>query len=238
PEWNETVANLVWELRPPQVLPRLEKRLVDAATPSGQRSQIVDIVAAPPDASGGHLLLKVLLTEPPQNVRDRIIVHLKQFLPGKWRELRQSEELSQTVNRLFESRNGRATALALIEAAGRTDYISKVAKLAGDGGELPAARTAALHTLGSLPADEGVAALESWLKTEPPGLRAVVVEALGQQAQPRNRRMGFGPPGEPFGSGPPQGGPGQQTFGPGPPPFRFGRQAASPAVKILQYLGK
>src|SRR5207249_81754 len=64
PEWNEKVANLVWELRPPQLLPRLEKRLADAATPSRQRSQLVDIVAAPPDASGGHLLLKVLLTEP------------------------------------------------------------------------------------------------------------------------------------------------------------------------------
>jgi putative membrane-bound dehydrogenase-like protein len=238
PDWNEKVANLIWELRPPQVLPRLEKRLVDAAMPSKQRSQIVDIVAAPQDANGGRLLLKVLLTEPPQDVRDSIIVHLKQCLPGKWRELRQSEELSQTVNRLLESRTSRASALALIEAAGRTDYVSKVTKLAGDASELPATRTAALQTLGSLPADEAVVALESLLKAEPPGLRALVVEALGQQAQPRNRRMGFGPPGEPFGSGPLPGGPGQQPLGQGPPPFRFGRQAAGPALKILQNLVK
>jgi putative heme-binding domain-containing protein len=75
------------------------------------------------------------------------------------------------------------------------------------------------------------------LKTEPPGLRAAVVDALGQQTQPR-RRMGFGPPGEPFGAGPPPGGPGQQPFGPGPGGFRFGRQTASPALKILQNLVK
>jgi putative heme-binding domain-containing protein len=124
--------------------------------------------------------------------------------------------------------NSRATALALIEAAGRTDFIGNIAKLAGDAGEPPATRTAALHTLGSLPADEAIVALESLLKSEPPGLRVAVVEALGQQAQPRNRRMGFGPPGEPFG-GPPPGGPGQ---------FRFGRQAAGPALKILQNLVK
>ena len=54
------MANLVWELRPPQVLPRLEKRLFDAATPTAQRGQIVDIVASSADVSGGKVLLTVL----------------------------------------------------------------------------------------------------------------------------------------------------------------------------------
>ncbi|HEV3079802.1 MAG TPA: PVC-type heme-binding CxxCH protein, partial [Gemmataceae bacterium] len=40
PEWNQKVANLIWELRPPKTMARLQKHLEDAATPSEQRSQI------------------------------------------------------------------------------------------------------------------------------------------------------------------------------------------------------
>jgi putative membrane-bound dehydrogenase-like protein len=225
PEWSEKVANLVWELRPPQVLPRLEKRLFDAATSTAQRSQIVDIVASSTDAGGGKILLKLLQTGAPPAVRDRVLATFKQFLPGKWRELRQSPELSQTLDRLLELPESRTTALALVEAAAKTDYLDKVSRMAGDRTELPATRTAAVQTLGSLSAANAVAVLESLLKTEPPELRVAVVEALGHQAQPRNRRQLFGAPPEPF--------------GPGPQPFGSLRQQASnPALKILQDLVK
>jgi putative heme-binding domain-containing protein len=130
--------------------------------------------------------------------------------------------------------------------------------MAGDTSEAPATRMAALQTLGALPADEAVTALEALLKTEPAGLRTVVVEALGQQAQPRRRMMFGGPPepfgpggGPPFGQGPPPsagappfgpggqpGGPGPQGIGPGGQRFGLGRQGTSPALKILQNLVK
>jgi putative membrane-bound dehydrogenase-like protein len=221
PQWSEKVANLVWELRPPQVLPRLEKRLFDTATPTVQRAQIVDIVASSADASGGKVLLQVLRNGVPDPVRDRILATFRQFLPGNWRELRQSPELAQTLDRLLELPDSRTTALALIDAATRTDYLDKVCRIAGDSTESPATRAAAVQTLGFLPAAAAVAALEAFLKTEPPERRVAVVEALGHQAQPRNRRMGFGPPP----------GSGFRPFGPG-------RQQAGPALKILENLVK
>jgi putative heme-binding domain-containing protein len=245
PEWSEKVANLVWELRPSQVLPRLEKRLFDVAIPTAQRTQIVDIVASSADASGGKVLLKVLQSGAPAAVRDRILATLKQFLPGKWRELRQSPELSQTLDRLLELPDSRTTALALIDAASRTDYLNKVSRMAGDGTEVSATRAAAVQALGSLPAADAVATLESLLKTDPPELRVAVVEALGHQAQQRNRRFSFGPSPEPFSPGAPPFGPPPQPFGPGippsgpgPQPFRPGRQQVSPALQILENLVK
>ena len=97
PDWNEKVANLIWELRPPQVLPRLEQRLFDTATPTVQRSQIVDILASSADAGGGKILLRVLQAGAPAEVRDRILANLKQFLPGKWRDLRTGQAQSGSL---------------------------------------------------------------------------------------------------------------------------------------------
>jgi putative membrane-bound dehydrogenase-like protein len=193
PEWNDTVANLIWELRPTQVLPRLEKRLFDTATPSAQRGQIVDIIASSPDISGAKTLLTALETGVPPEVRERILANLKQFLPGNWRQLRQGPELKQTISRLFELPSSRRTALALIEAASRTDYIDKVAAVAADRKEPESTRAAAVQTLGSLPRSAAIEALEVLLKTEPATVRAQVVQAVARQAQPRM----FGQPARP-----------------------------------------
>jgi putative membrane-bound dehydrogenase-like protein len=185
PQWNDPVANLIWELRPAQVLPRLEKRLFDAAIPPAQRSQIVDIIAGSADGSAGRILLGALETGVPPEVRARILSNLRQFLPGKWRALRQSPELSETLSSLLEQPSSKITALALIEAAGMTDYVDKVGALAANGREPEATRMAAVQTLGSLSGSDAVAVLEALLKTDPPALRLQVVQALGRQAQPR-----------------------------------------------------
>src|SRR5262249_16904728 len=63
PEWNDQVADLVWELRPPSVLPRLTKQLSDPKLPPAQRARIVDILAASDDVQTGVDLLKVLRSE-------------------------------------------------------------------------------------------------------------------------------------------------------------------------------
>ena len=91
-------------------------------------------------------MLKVLQAGAPAEVRDRILANLKQFLPGKWRDLQQSPEFSQTLDRLFELRESRTTALALIEAAARSDYLGKVAALAADQSEWAATRSPCIAT--------------------------------------------------------------------------------------------
>src|SRR5438045_6787898 len=71
PEWNDRVADLVWELRPKSVLPRLEKLLGDAKLTGPQKARVVDILAASDDPSAGQAMLAVLLSDAPAEVKAR-----------------------------------------------------------------------------------------------------------------------------------------------------------------------
>jgi len=183
PEWNDQVAGLVWELRPPSMMPVLEKRLVDAKTPASQRAQIVDILAASEDAKTGALLLRALRSDTPAEVRDKVLDNLKQFLPGKWQNLRDSKELKETIDGLLSKSESRAIGLALIGAAERTSDIPRVSAVARDAKEAEATRKAAVQTLGQLSNGESVAALRALMEDKTVGDEAVA--ALGRLAQRR-----------------------------------------------------
>lgn len=172
-EWNEKTANLVWELRPPAMLPQLEKKLADAKLAPILRSQIVGILAAGEDTAGGLALLRVLQTETPVEVRDEVVKNLQLFLPGKWRSLRDSKEVTAVIDRFLAKPETRAAALALIGAAEKTDAVGKVAAIAKD---QPALRTVAIQTLGSLPTADAVAALQMLGNAD-------AVQALGKLAK-------------------------------------------------------
>ncbi len=184
PEWNDQVAGLVWELRPPGMMPMLEKRLVDAKMPPNQRAQIVDILTASDDKNAGASLLKVLRSDMPTEVRNKILDNLKQFLPGKWRNLRDSKELKDTIDDLLAKTQSRATGLALIGAAERMTEVSRVATVANEPTEQEATRKAAVQTLGQLPSGESVRALRGLLEDRIVGADAVA--ALGRLAQHRS----------------------------------------------------
>jgi putative heme-binding domain-containing protein len=185
PTWNEKVANLIWELRPPQVVSLLEKRLLDQGLAAEQRSRVVDIVASSPDPGTGKVLLKALLVDTPGEVRERILTNLKLFLATKWKDLRRSPELTAAVDRLLARPETRAAALDLIGAAEKTEAIGRVVGIAKNPREPLALRTAAVQTLGLFKTREPTQALvKELLHAEPPALRLEVVNALGRQATP------------------------------------------------------
>ncbi|HEV3025581.1 MAG TPA: HEAT repeat domain-containing protein, partial [Pirellulales bacterium] len=189
PDWNEKVADLVWELRPPDILPTLEKRLADAKLPAAQRGRIVDILATSDDKGSGQVLLKGLESDVPPEVRDKIIDNLKLFLPGKWQNLRQSKELTESIKRLLGQPETRATGLALIGVAQMSDQLSTVIEAAENVKETGPARQAAIRTLGELPTPKAAEALVKLLKTEPADLRPAVTAALaGLSEQKANKQ--------------------------------------------------
>jgi putative membrane-bound dehydrogenase-like protein len=183
--WNEQVADLIWELQPPQMLVLLERKLVDGNLPAAQRKRILDILASSEQVEAGSALLKSLRSEMPAETRDHIIENLELSLPGKWRSLRQSPELGETVNHLLIQAATRPAALILIAAAEMTDALPKVAALADDGKESLALRQAAIHTMGRLEAAATVPALEKLLQASPVELRTEAVRSLGQLASPK-----------------------------------------------------
>src|SRR5439155_26207850 len=98
PEWNDKVADLVWELRPKSVLPRLGKLLTDAKLTGPQKARIIDILAASDDASAGPTMLGVLKSDAPAEVKARAVESLKLYLPTKWKALQGSKELSAVLD--------------------------------------------------------------------------------------------------------------------------------------------
>jgi putative heme-binding domain-containing protein len=154
PEWSDRVADLVWELRPPQLLPVLEERLADAKLPVSQRQRLIEILLSYADVSAGKSLLKALSVGLPPDLRQNIVDHLKLSLSGKWQDLRQSAELTSTIDRLLAKSQTRATGVALIAAAHKADACAAVAAIAEDAKETAATRAAAVQTLGLLPGAE------------------------------------------------------------------------------------
>jgi putative heme-binding domain-containing protein len=190
PEWNDKVADLVWELRPPSVMATLPKRLTDAKLTPAQRARMVDILAVSDDKDAGKSLLKALQTDVPAEVRERIFASLRLFLPGKWRELRTSAELSDTIKGLLAKPATRVTGLGLIAAAEHQASLADVTALAKDNKQPIEVLRAADRALGALPSDESVDALSWVLKEGPKETRPDALGALGQLAQGRKAKPG------------------------------------------------
>src|SRR5262249_47302455 len=153
--------------------------------PPGQRTRIVDILAASPQEPAGASLIKALGDELAPAVADRIAEHFRIFLPGKWRGLRQSSELTQAVRPLPAPPAGRSVALALVGAAERADFCGQVAAIVRDIREPDAIRVTAIRTLGLLPCESAILTLAALSRDgkQPLGLRQEALLALGHHAE-------------------------------------------------------
>ncbi len=193
PEWNDKVADLVWELQPPSVMPSLGKRLADKALTAEQRARIVDILAVDDDPAAGAALLPVLETGAPPEVVLKVMHSLEKFLPNKWRALRDSKELADSIRRLLDKPGSRVAALSLIESAEKTDMAAEVARIAADRKEQGAVRVAAAWTLGDLPSEESAARLKELLSGESQTVAVEAALALGKLAQRKADQPGAAP---------------------------------------------
>ncbi len=182
PEWNDKVADLVWELRPPSMMPTLGKKLADPKLSASSRSRIIDILALSDDKAAGQAMLDVLQADVPAEVRDKVIDNLKLFLPNKWAGLRQSKELTASIDGLLAKPETAPTGLALVAAAERTDLVPKIAALVSAKDTSVAVKAAAVKALGALPS---AGAINTLIDMLPIGrdetLGVAIVQALGQQ---------------------------------------------------------
>jgi putative membrane-bound dehydrogenase-like protein len=177
PEWDDKVADLVWELRPKSVLPRLEKLLADGKLTAAQKGRVADILAVNDDPAAGKAMLKLLTADHPAEVKARALENLRLFLPGKWKALEKSAELQDTIDRLLADDRTVTTGLKLIAAARYPSVLDKVAGLAGDPKAPAAVRAEAVRTLGAVPNPESAKALAALLRD-----KAVAADAVAALA--------------------------------------------------------
>lgn len=183
PEWNDKTADLVWELRPKSMLPKMEKLLGDAKLTAAQKARIVDILATTDET--GKTVLALLKSDAPAEVKAKAVENLKLFLPTKWNGLTKGEDLKAAVTDLLKSDKTAATGLQLIAAAKYDAALDDVVKLAADDKQPADTRAQAVRTLGTLPSPKSVKALNELVATRDrkaaDPLAAAAVTALAGQ---------------------------------------------------------
>jgi putative membrane-bound dehydrogenase-like protein len=148
PEWNDKVADLVWELRPKSVLPRLGALLTDAKLTPAQKGRIVDILAGSDDVAVGKTLLAIVGSDAPIDVQARAVEALRQFLPTKWKELKHGDAVRTTIDGLLKSKDRQLTGLQLAAAAPDCTQVEDVLLLAKDAAADRQVRIAAVRVVG------------------------------------------------------------------------------------------
>lgn len=186
PTLDDKTLDLVWELRPKSMLPKLETLLADEKVPGPQKARIVDILAASDDAAAGKAMLKLLSSTAPPEAKARALENLRLFLPTKWNPLAKGEEIKLVAAQLLGDPKSAATGLQLIAAAGVLGAIDDVEKIGADEKAEMALRTEAVRTLGQLKTEKAVDALmRIGQPTNPMSLE--VVKALGNHLPGRDK---------------------------------------------------
>ena len=166
PEWNDKVADLVWELRPKSMLPKMEQLMGDAKITVTQKGRIVDILAASDDVSAGKSMLNLLKGDQPAEVKARALDNLKLFLPTKWSGLANTKDLGQAITEMLADGKSRTAGLQLVGIAKFNAGRAEVVAIATDVKQDTATRSEAIHTLGQLPSAESFTALRTLLEND------------------------------------------------------------------------
>jgi putative membrane-bound dehydrogenase-like protein len=177
--WDDRVAGLVFELRPPNLLGLLGKKLLDATIPAAGRVKMIDTLAGSNDIKVGEALLELLTADVPAEVRERAAQSLTANLEEKWKALRKSDKLSSTLTTLLKKPETAGIALDLIASAALTDRAVAVAEIARRKESPAPLRKKAIETLGRLPNKESADALAALIEGDAPA----ALGALGQIAK-------------------------------------------------------
>ena len=157
PEWNDKVADLVWELRPKSVLPRLGKLLADAKLTGPQKARIVDILAASDDPAAGQThARRCCSSDAAPEVKASALDNLRLFLPTKWKGLQGSDGAGGGRHRqLLAEDEDRGDRAATRRRRGRRRIASTRSRRSRRNEKAPLElRKEAIRTLGKLPDDK------------------------------------------------------------------------------------
>jgi HEAT repeat protein len=122
PQWNASMAGLLWELRPPQAQQMIAKHLGDPM-PMPQRLQMVDVLTGIADPAAGEVVLKALLTEKSSEVRERMAMSIKQNLRGAWKKLDHAPLLAKAIEQYSAKAETLQTAFDLMAAPAHDGFV-------------------------------------------------------------------------------------------------------------------
>lgn len=176
--FDDKVAGLVFELRPPGMAALVRKRIEDKSLPVAERALLLNVLVNTEDKDAPQLLLD-LVQGKETTLRGAALQLLATHLPTKWQSTARSEELAQTINKLLSSATTRTTGLELIGVAVRVDLTPKVIAIAKDESIEPAQRREAITVMGVLPSSDGVVTLVSLGQSTSSDVAQAALQSLG-----------------------------------------------------------
>lgn len=181
PEWNDKVADLVWELRPPSMMGKMGKLLGDDKLTAAQKSRILDILAASDDLSAGKTMLDILGGDAPDEVRARAIENLRLHLPTKWNSLAKSDELGKAIRAMLNNPKKQRTGLELVAAAQYEPAVKAISDIVLEE-QIPAdVRLLAVKTLAKVRSLQSTETLDRvWVYGDSLALRTEAILGLGE----------------------------------------------------------
>lgn len=180
--WSDAVIGLLWETRPPNVVPLLERRLHDAKLATDQRALVADVLATSNDPAAGPTLLKALVGAKETEMRERLYARLRQNLAGKWQNLANSPEAVRAIESFLNDPRTRAEGLELAGLTRNDTLRARVKDIAANSKETLAVRTSAVRALGGFKGADNAQAILKIIEDRgaPAPLRTVALLALSR----------------------------------------------------------
>jgi putative heme-binding domain-containing protein len=150
PDWNDKVADLVWELRPASSIARVGKLLDDTKLTAAQKGRLVDILAVHDDPNAGKTMLSILGRDASPEMKSRAVENLATFLPNKWKELQKGDEVREVISKYLRSKDDKLAGLRLAAAAPDCTQQGELEDLATDANENRDIRTRAVQIIGKV----------------------------------------------------------------------------------------
>jgi putative membrane-bound dehydrogenase-like protein len=182
PGWSDTIAGLIWELRPPQAAEILTARLDDPKLTTAQRLQVVDILASSDNPKASTAVVAALGREKDAAIRERLTIRLRENLGKNWKNLIGSAALGDVVR--VQVKENDPEALDLIAAGELQEFVPFVIGQIDNPKSKASLKLDAVRTLGVLKTPGAQAALAKVAEAKDAVLASEAVQALGRQGTP------------------------------------------------------
>ena len=184
PEWNDKVADLVWELRPKSTLAKLPERLYDNAMPIKQKQRILDIIGGSDDPETGLKLLAFYRSGNTDiGARRHAMDLFKKNLGGKWAKLKDDKAVLAYFDEAIKNTSpseDRFNALDIAPHIGTPAVGYFVRRIAETDAEPLEYRLEAIKVLAAFKSKDTVDALANLVSSRDFGIPDRAIESLGR----------------------------------------------------------
>ncbi len=164
PTWSSNVGDLVFELRPKDMILDITGMLAKDSIPLDQKLKLINILASNDNPADGKFFVDIVSSKSNPELREKALEWLKIYLPTKWGYLSSSPELLKSVNGLLAGNEvDRRLGLILVETARLKSALPLVSKLALTDKDVRVQKQA-IFALGALPDKQSVETLTQVLQ--------------------------------------------------------------------------